>query len=72
MLNGCPVALQQGRFTFRHDAVLSCLMAELQACLDDVEIFADLDGKRASDSPPATIPPAVLVCSHRPDIVLAI
>jgi len=31
-------------------------MAELQACLDDVEIFADLDGKRASDSPPATIP----------------
>ena len=47
-------------------------MAELQACLDDVEIFADLDGKRASDSPPAAIPPAVLVCSHRPDIVVAI
>jgi len=57
-------------FTFRHDAVLSCLMVELQACLDNVEIFADLDGKRASDSPPATIPPAVLVCSHRPDIVV--
>ena len=59
VLNGCPVALQQGRFTFRHDAVLSCLMAELQkACLDGVEIFADLDGKRASESgfPPATIP----------------
>ena len=50
----CPVALQQGRFTFHHDAVLSCLMAEQQACLDDVEIFADLDGKRVSDSPPAT------------------
>ena len=64
MLNGCPVALQQGRFTFRHDAVLSCLMSELQACLDNVEIFADLDGRRASDSPPATIPPTVLVCSH--------
>ena len=60
------VALQQGRFTFRHDAVLLCLMSELQACLDNVEIFADLDGKRASaDSPPATIPPAVLVC-HSP------
>ncbi|XP_065907873.1 uncharacterized protein [Dysidea avara] len=70
VLNGCPVALQQGRFTFRHDAVLLCLMSELQACLDNVEIFADLDGKRASDSPPATIPPAVLVCSHRPDIVI--
>ena len=70
VLNGCLVALQQGRFTFRHDAVLSCLMAEQQACLDDVVIFADLDRKRASDFPPATIPPAVLVCSHQPDIVV--
>jgi len=66
VLNGCPVVLQQGRFTFRHDAVLSCLIVELQACLDNVEIFADLDGKRASDSPPAMIPPAVLVSSHLP------
>jgi len=50
--------------------MLSCLMADLQACLDDVEIFADLEGKRVSDSPPATIPPAILVCSHWPDIVV--
>ena len=45
-------------------------MAELQACLDNVEIFADLDGKHASDSPPATIPPALLVCPDQPDIVV--
>ena len=37
-------------------------MAELQACLDSVKIFADSDGKCASDSPPVTIPPALLVC----------
>ena len=37
-------------------------MAEMQACLDSVEIFADSDGKRASDSPPVTIPLALLVC----------
>ena len=45
-------------------------MAELQACLDNVEIFADLDGKRASDSPPATILPALLVCPDQHDIVV--
>jgi len=70
VLNGCPVALQQGRYTYRHDAVLSCLMTELQACLPNVEIFADLEDKRASDSPPATIPPAILVSPYRPDIVV--
>jgi len=62
VLNGCPVALQQGRYTYHHDAVLLCLIAELQTCLDNVTIFTDLDGKQlqASDSPPTTIPPAVL------------
>ena len=69
MLNGCPVALQQGMYTYRHDAMLSCLLAELQACLTNVEIFADLDGKCASDLLPATIPPAILVSPYRPDIV---
>ena len=64
MLNGCSVALQQGRYTYCHDAVLSCLMAELQACLDSVETFVDLDDEHASDSPPATILPALLVCPY--------
>jgi len=69
VLNGCPVALQQGRYIYRYDVVLSCLLAELQVCLTKVEIFADLEGKCASDSPPATIPPAILVSPYRPDIV---
>ena len=45
--------------------MLSCLMAELQNCLDNA-------GKRAySDSYPATIPPAfnLLVSPYQPDIV---
>ena len=41
-------------------------MPELQACLDNAEIFANLDGKRASDSPPATIPSALLVYPYQP------
>ena len=52
------------KYTYCHDVVLSYLMDELQACLVNVEIFADLDGKRASDSPPATILPALLVCPY--------
>ena len=50
--------MQQGRYTYCHDAMLSRLMAELQTRLDNVTIFADLDGKQVSDLPPATIPPA--------------
>ena len=29
ILDGCPVALSQGRFTYRHDNVLHCLATEL-------------------------------------------
>ena len=72
VLNGCPVVLQQGQYTYRHDDVLSCLMTELQACLGNVEIFANLEGNRASDSPLATIPSAILVCPFHPDIYLLI
>jgi len=70
VLNGCPVALQQGRYNYHHDAVLSCLLAELQACLNNIEIFADLEDKCASDSPPTTIPPAILVSPYRLNIVV--
>ena len=37
---------QYYRYTYRHNAVLSCLLSELRSCLDGkVEIVADLDGK---------------------------
>ena len=49
ILNGCPVALNQGRYTWRHDSVLSCLSPNLE---NDQRLYADLPGHRASDSPP--------------------
>ena len=70
MLNGCPVALKQGRYIYRHDAVLTCLISELQAAILDVRVYADVDGKHASDGSPATIPLTILVSSYRPDIVV--
>ena len=47
-------------------------MAELQAYLYDIEIFADLEGKSASDSPPATIPPGsyTTMFPYLPDIAM--
>ena len=33
ILNGCPVALKQDRYTWRHDKILMCLVEELQSLL---------------------------------------
>ena len=73
VLGGCPSALTQGRFTFRHNQVLYCLASELLKfvagqCM--VSVYADLPGMRASDSPQTTIPPSLLITPYRPDIVI--
>ena len=46
------MALQQGWCINRHDAVLTCLISELQAAILDVRIYADVDGKHVSDASP--------------------
>ena len=33
VLNGCPMALKQGRYTWRHDSILLRLVEELQSCV---------------------------------------
>ena len=73
ILNGCPTALSQGRFTYRHDQVLHCLvlgLSEILAELNTVHVYADLPGMRASESPQGTIPSSLMVTSYRPDIVI--
>ena len=37
---------------------------------DQCIVYADLPGRRASDSPQATIPPSLLITSYRPDVVI--
>ena len=52
ILNGCVSALNQGRYTWRHDSVLSCIASWLTPTLgEDKCMYADLPGHRASDSP---------------------
>ena len=73
VLNGCPVALSQDRFTYRHNQVLHYLASELSdliARLNTIHVYADLPGMRASESPQGTIPPSLIVTPYRPDIVI--
>ena len=71
ILSGCPVALSQGRFTWRHDCALKKLTSALERHIEPGEkLYADLPGFRASDNHHSTIPPDILVTSARPDIVL--
>jgi len=68
ILNGCPIALQQRRYTYRHDQVLLSLLVDIGKYCDDANIFADLDNYRAGNTPLATIPPSTT--SYRPDIMI--
>ena len=72
VLSGCPAALTQNRYTYRHNLALQCLAFQLINVLKDfpsIQVFADIPTLQASLSPLATIPPAVLVTSYRPDLV---
>ena len=71
ILSSCHVALNQGRYTWRHDSVLSHIFYSLARLFPpDYMLFADLDFQRAEDSSPATIPPSVLSTPLRPDLVV--
>jgi len=71
ILNGCPVALEQGRYTWRHDCVLSTITSALRRYIPtETTIHADLPNLRATEHPPSTIPPSILVTPLKPDLVL--
>ena len=71
ILNYCTAALSQGRYTWRHDSILSHLVKALQRHLSaNASLYADLPGYRYSDSPLATVPSSLVVTTARPDIVI--
>ena len=71
ILNACPTALSQGRYTWRHDSVLHHILRFLSLNLStSATLYGDIDGHRAIESPATTIPLDLLVTSARPDIVL--
>ena len=71
VLNGCPIALAQQRYTYHHGRVLSILTAMLAKVFTNypfVRVFADLPNHRACEAPQATIPASILITPYHPDI----
>ena len=71
IVNFCPTALKQGRFTWRHDSVLQHFAKTIKSLFTNTtEVFADLEGMKINGS---TIPADILVSTgkgSRPDLVL--
>ena len=69
ILSSCSSALNQGRFTWRHDSVLKTLFSFVEGkLLDGFSIYADLAGKGAGGG--HVFPSNVIITSQRPDIVV--
>ena len=66
ILNGCKTALEQGRFTWRHDSILYYIAN----CLDmkNFSCYVDLEGYQTPAC--GTLPPEVIVSTLKPDIVI--
>ena len=68
ILNWCPKALKEGRFTWRHNSVLSHFAKALKNnAPEGLEVYADLPNFWLNGG---TIPPDVLPTGQRPDLVI--
>ena len=68
ILNWCPVALNEGRFTWRHNSVLNHFAITIKKiATPNLEILADLPSLWLNGG---TIPPDILSTSFRPDLVI--
>ena len=69
ILSNCNVALDQGRLTWRHNSVLSNIIALIRPHLvSGMHLFSDLPGFLAPGG--GSIPPNILVTNLRPDIFI--
>ena len=60
-----PKALDEGRYTYRHNEVIKEIVKNIDR--DLVEVYADIEGHTIGGG---TIPPDILVTSEKPDIVI--
>ena len=69
VLSNCQVALDQGRYTWRHNSVLANLIHLICPKLaEGMKLFSDLPGFLAPGG--GSIPPHILVTTQRPDIFI--
>ena len=65
-LNGCKIALRQGRFTWRHDNIITYIVNSVDK--SKFTLFSDISGHQTSNG--GTIPPSMTVTPLKPDIVI--
>ena len=69
VLSNCPVSLDQGRYTWRHNSVLLSIVAAVRDNLrEGFVFFSDLSGFQAAHG--GVIPPHVLVTNLKPDLFI--
>ena len=69
ILSNCSTALDQGRFTWRHDSVLTTIVSFIGPKLrTGFVLFSDLPGFQSTHG--GVIPPHIIVTPLRPDLVL--
>ena len=67
--SNCSSALNQGRFTWRHNSVLCSIIDLIRPHLKDgMRLYSDMPGYQAPHG--GTIPPHILVTALKPDIVI--
>ena len=67
VLNSCPKALEQGRFTWRHNCILNEIIKLIKENRNIETLHADLPGYSTAGG---TIPSNIIVTSCKPDIVV--
>ena len=69
ILSNCGIALEQGRFTFRHNSVLCSMIDLVRPYLNHgMVLYSDIPGFQAPHG--GTIPPHVLTTNLKPDVVV--
>ena len=65
ILSSCPKALEQGRYTFRHNRVLKEIVDKIDT--NRFKVYSDIEGFKIGGG---TIPPDIIVTAEKPDLVM--
>ena len=69
VLSNCSTALTQGRYTWRHNSVLTSIIKLVQPLLKEgLTLYSDMPGFQAPHG--GTVPPHILVTALKPDIFI--
>ena len=69
LLNNCKTSLDQDRYDYRHDSILSYLYSIVRKAKEqgNLEIYCDLAGSRVNG---VTIPNDIIITDRKPDLVI--